>query len=453
MLVGILGMAAAIAIMIIGAYRGLKSIPLTLLAGFVVMITNGLPIWTSLSTVYAPGFGNVIASYFFIFVASAIYAIVMEKTGCAAAIGYKFIDWFGTKNVVMVGILFVGLLTYGGVNLFVVIYATLPILFIMLREANLPRHLTILCLGVGSSTITMTTLPGTPALTNVIPGQFLGTPLTSAPVFSLILAAMFFGLCVVYINFAVKDARNKGEVWTYPEGYDKSLLEIDRSQLPPAHVALTPIIVLIVFILASSFLRDTLNLGYAKDAGLLATLAMCIATVLCILLNWGKIKEIGGMGALKEMFGEGSLNGISAIIGLASVVAFGTLVSASHAFQDVVAFAMSLELSPYYKGVVATSIVSLITGSSSGGVRIALSNISEYLLSSGANMEVMHRCMAMAADSLDSLPHAGGIFLMFSLVGVTHKEAYKHGWWTTCVIPTIMVIIAAVAATILWPAV
>jgi hypothetical protein len=61
--------------------------------------------------------------------------------------------------------------------------------------------------------------------------------------------------------------------------------------------------------------------------------------------------------------------------------------------------------------------------------------------------------MAMAADSLDSLPHAGGIFLMFSLVGVTHKEAYKHGWWTTCVIPTIMVIIASIAATIIWPAV
>jgi len=447
----IIGLIAAIAVLIIGAYRGMEAIPLTLLATFVVMLTNGLPIWTTLSTAYAPGFGSVIASYFFIFVSSAIYAVIMEKTGCASAIGYQFIDWFGTKHVMLICILFVGLLTYGGVSLFVVLFATMPVMFILFREAGLPRHLLMLVIAVGSGTITMTTLPGSPSLTNVIPSQFLGTPMTAAPVFSLIMAAIFFGGCMLYANIAEKIARKNGETWSYPKDYDPTMLEIDRSTLPGAATSFLPIIFLIAFIVGSSLFRDQLDLAYAKDATLLTTLAMTIATVLCIVLNMGKLKEIGGVSAVKEMFGEGAINGVRATFGLASVVAFGGVVSSTVAFQNIVAWVLALEMSPYLKGVSATVVISAITGSSSGGIRLTLQNISEYLLGSGANMEVMHRCMAISADALDSLPHSSGIFMMLSLLGLKHKEAYKHVWWTTCVVPIFVTILAVACAMIFWP--
>lgn len=87
----------------------------------------------------------------------------MDESGCATAIGYKFIDWFGRKNIMLVTISSSRVLTYGGVSLFVVVYAVAPIMFLLFKEANLPRHLTMACLIVGSATYTMTTLPGTPS--------------------------------------------------------------------------------------------------------------------------------------------------------------------------------------------------------------------------------------------------------------------------------------------------
>ena len=45
------------------------------------------------------------------FACSALYAKLMDELGCATAIGYKFIDWFGCKNIMLVTILIVSVLT------------------------------------------------------------------------------------------------------------------------------------------------------------------------------------------------------------------------------------------------------------------------------------------------------------------------------------------------------
>jgi hypothetical protein len=47
--IAILGMFAAIGVMIIGAYRNMKPIPLTVLAAIVVIITNRLEFWPALA--------------------------------------------------------------------------------------------------------------------------------------------------------------------------------------------------------------------------------------------------------------------------------------------------------------------------------------------------------------------------------------------------------------------
>ncbi|MDL2219317.1 GntP family permease [Ruminococcaceae bacterium OttesenSCG-928-O06] len=438
-------MIAAIAVMIIGAYRGIKAIPLTILAAIVVIVTNGLPVWQSLSTTYAGGFGGVVASYFFIFISSAVYALIMEKTGCATAIGYKLVDWFGTKHVMLVSILFVSILTYGGVSVFVVIFATMPILFILFREAGLPRHAVIAPFAVGSSTYATTTLPGTPALTNVIPSQLLGTPMTAAPVFSIVLAIIMFVLCYLYCIQLEKKCKAKAELWTYPAGYDASVLEVDRTTLPGIGVAFAPIILLIAFIVGGSIFRSTFT--FANDAALLTTLAMIFATLLCILLN---IKNLS-ITSVKDIIGQGSLNGISAIVGLASVVAFGGVVSSSPAFQEIVTWVLGLDMSPYVKGAFSTAVFAGITGSSSGGVRIMLNAMGDYFMASGVNLEVLHRLVAVAAGTFDSLPHASGIFLVMAMMGLTHKEAYKHFFWITVIIPLIITVIGTVAAMVIWP--
>ncbi|MDL2219501.1 GntP family permease [Ruminococcaceae bacterium OttesenSCG-928-O06] len=441
---GIVGMILAIVVMIVLAYKGFTAVPLTLIASAIVIITNGLPIWSSYSGTFAGSFGNVMTGYFFIFVSSAVYAKLMELSGVATAIAYKFIDWFGTKRVMLVSALIVSVLTYGGISLFVVIFAVTPILFLLFKEANLPRHLIIAPYMMGATTYTMTCLPGSPQLTNVIPSQYLGTPLTAAPVFGIIMAILMFGCTYWYCLYAEKKARAKGEVWSYPDNYNKLAFEVDRSTLPSAGAAFAPIIVLIAIIVAGSQLQSVIPM--AKDSTLLTTVAMMVASILCCILNW---KRLGGA-VVRDAAGTGAMNGITAIISLAAVVAFGSVVSSSPAFQTVIAWVIGVDMSPYFKSVFATAVVSGITGSSSAGLRICLENMAEYYIGSGGNLQILHRLMAIASGSLDTLPHVSGIFLVLSSLGLTHKTGYRHVFIVSVAIPAALSILGALAISFIY---
>lgn len=81
----------------------------------------------------------------------------------------------------------------------------------MFQEADLPRHLIAAVLFAGSCTFTMTCLPGSPQLTNIIPSQYLGTPLTAAPVFGYIAAVAMFLMDYAYCQYCAVRARKNGE--------------------------------------------------------------------------------------------------------------------------------------------------------------------------------------------------------------------------------------------------
>ena len=258
-MIGIIGLLAAIAIMIIGAYKGLAALPLSLLAALVVILSNGMPVWESYASYYMGGYAGTYSSYLLIFIFSALYAKFMDSFGCATAVGYKLIDWFGKKNVILVSVLITSVLTYGGVSLFVCIFVVGPIMFLLFKEANLPRHLTVACLVIGSSTYTMTSLPGTPALTNIIPTQFLGTKMTAAPILGILCSIAMFVMCMVYARLQEKKAIAAGEGWTYPAHMNTGAYEIaDRSTLPAAWKSFLPMIVLILFIIIGGrFISDS----------------------------------------------------------------------------------------------------------------------------------------------------------------------------------------------------
>ncbi|MCL2758648.1 MAG: GntP family permease [Treponema sp.] len=456
--VGIIGFIAAIAVMIIGAYRGMKPITLTILASFVVILTNGMEIWPALARVpafdeplvrggYAFGFGRAINSFFFLFVASSIYAVIMDRTGCTGSIGKQMVKWVGTKNVMVAVYFFTVILTYGGVNLFVVFFAALPIAYVMFKEANLPRALIMAPMGAGGAGITMTTLPGTPSLTNIIPGreEFLGTGMGSAPVFSLILAVIIVTLTLFYFRYAEKAARKNNEQFTFPVNFDASALTGEKADLPHPVLAFIPIVFLPLFILGSFALKAP----YAADPIQLTVLAMVIGAVLCMALNF---KKVNGA-AFKQWTTDGASNGLMSLMALAAILGFGAVVQSAPAFQSVISWVMGLDLSVYFKALVSTGVISGIVGSSSGGAQIVMENLTPHFLAAvenGANIEVLHRILAMSAGTLDTLPHVSAIFVFLGVLSCSHKEAYKYLFWGTLVIPTFVTILAVISATIIW---
>ncbi len=422
-MIGIIGLIVAIAILAFFAYKGVGALPLTLLAGFVVILTNRMDLWTSYSDYYLSGYVGFFKSYFLIFASSALYAKVMEDSGAAISIGYKFVDWFGKKNAVLVIFVATAVLTYGGISLFVVIFAVLPIIMVLFKEADIPRRLAAGCLGAGAATFTMTTLPATPQLTNVIPTKFLGTPLTAAPVLSIIAAILQFILLYYYLKWEEKRLRAAGEHFSYIEGQDVSQYQVDRSQLPSAILSFIPLVLLIVMIVTMKKI--------IPNATTLVVVAMCTATALAIAMNWPRLKD------KLSTINKGLASAIPAIASPCAVVAFGSLVQQSPSFTKIVEWITNFHMNPYLTGTAATAIISGITGSSSGGLQITLQTFSQQFIDSGANLEILHRLIAIAAGSLDSLPHSSGIFLTMAILGLTHKSGYRFFFFATVLIPLI----------------
>ena len=82
------------------------------------------------------------------------------------------------------------ILTYGGVSLFVVVFAVYPFAAEMFRQSDIPKRLIPGTIALGAFTFTMDALPGTPQIQNIIPTTFFKTT-TYAAAWLGIIGAIF----------------------------------------------------------------------------------------------------------------------------------------------------------------------------------------------------------------------------------------------------------------------
>lgn len=428
-MLGVIGLILAIVALIVFAYKGLGALPLAILGALIAILFNGMPVWTTFAEQFAPGYAGAFTSYLLLFVASALYAKFMDISGLATSIGYKMVDWFGTKHVVLVGILIVGVLTYSGVSLFVVIFAVAPILFMMFQEADLPRHLTAICFSAGSSTFTMTCLPGSPQLSNVVATEYLGTTLNAAPVMGIICGAALFVMCWAYGEWATKKARERQETWT---PMDNAMEAKKRDEVPEAWKGFLTVVVLLATIIIGSHL--------GVNATLIAVAAMLVGCVLVVILSFGQFQDTNWI----KLISDGMQSGVGSIGGIAAILGFGAVVRTTPAYQTIIDWCLGLNINPLILAVVVTCVICAITGGSSSGQRIMYETMAPVFISSGANLGVLHRLIAIASGSLDTLPHSSGLFVVYQVLGLTHKDAYRHTFATSVVAPLCVTIVATV---------
>ena len=103
------------------------------------------------------------------------------------------------------------LVTYGGVSLFVAFFVLAPMAQALFRAADIPRRLMPAAIALGTSTFTMSALPGTPAIQNAIPMPFFGTTPFAAPGLGIIASAIMLGFGLWWLQRAEAAARRAGE--------------------------------------------------------------------------------------------------------------------------------------------------------------------------------------------------------------------------------------------------
>ena len=107
---------------------------------------------------------------------------------------------------------------------------------------------------------------------------------------------------------------------------------------------------------------------------------------------------------------------------------FGAIIAALPGFV-IVAGSLQGISNPLLNEAITINILAGITGSSSGGMSIALGAMADQFVaaanSAGIPLEVLHRVASMAAGGMDTLPHNGAIITLLTVTGLTHREAYK----------------------------
>ncbi|MBN2516269.1 MAG: GntP family permease [Deltaproteobacteria bacterium] len=430
-MLGVIGVLVAIALVIYLAFRGWSIIPASLLCSLVVILTNGAEIWPSLSGSYAEGFKYFIGAFFLIFIFGSLFGKVMGDSGSANAISYKLLNVFGAKRALLVIILSTAILTYGGVNVFVVIFTIYPIAVVLFKEADMPKRLIAGAVALGAGTFSMTALPGTPAIQNLIPAQVLGTPATAAPILGIVASIIMFSLGFWYLSWQSKVAGAKNEHFVPGPNDDMQRLSLtDTEKLPDWKLSFLPLICVIGLIVVLKKIHPI----YA------VTIALAAGSLLTYVLFWTRIES-----PLKTL-NLGISDSVMALLNTAAIVGFGFVVKNVVAFKSFMHFALSLPFPPLASAACAVNIMAGITGSASGGLTIFMKTMGPAYMNMGIAPDVLHRICSVASGGLDSLPHSGAVITMLMVMGLTHKEGYKDLGVVTVIFPifaTIVIILLA----------
>ncbi|MGE8539091.1 MAG: GntP family permease, partial [Acinetobacter sp.] len=189
------------------------------------------------------------------------------------------------------------------------------------------------------------------------------------------------------------------------------------------------------------------NLDPTKQTGLWAlVIALVVACLSLILLRLGKWNN------LKETVNKGALGSMLPIFNTASEVGYGAVIASLAGFVIIRDMVLNVSSNPLISEAIAMNILAGITGSSSGGMSIALSTLGEDYLAmataAGINPELLHRIAALAAGCLDTLPHSGAVITLLAICGMTHKQSYGNVAMCTVAIPMVSVVVAITLGTL-----
>jgi len=429
---------ASLALLMFVAYRGFSVIlfaPIAALAA--VLLTDPHDILPVYSGLFMHKMVFFVENYFPIFLLGAVFGKVIEISGFAQSIVAAVVRVVGKKKAILSIVIVGALLTYGGVSLFVVVFALYPFSAEMFRACGIPKRLIPATLILGGATFTMDCLPGTPAIQNIIPTTFFHTTSYAAPILGLIGAVLIFTGGMIYLEWRCRKLQAQGE--DYGTGHINEPEHIPDSGLVNPWLAISPLF--LVGILNFLFtklipiwyppsidvkmnsLTPAFNIKIASVLGVWSVEAALSIAILFVCITAFK--------TINTKFADGSKAAIGgallATMNTASEYGYGSVIAALPGFL-VIRDALSHIPNPLINEAVTINVLAGVTGSASGGMGIALAAMADHFIAaanaSGIPLEVLHRVAAMSSGGMDSLPHNGAVITFLAICGLTHKQSY-----------------------------
>lgn len=457
---GLLGIFLSLILLMYLAYRGINVLILApLLALLAVVMSGDLPILATYTQVFMNSLGGYVITYFPLFLLGAIFGKVMADSGAARSIAEWIVDRLGAQRAVLAVVLSCGVLTFGGVSLFVVAFAVYPIANALFRRADIPKRLLPAAIALGSFTFTMTAFPGTPAIQNAIPMPFFGTNVFAAPLLGTLAGVIMLAGGTMWLNRRARAAGAEGYGDHPATAADATLPE--DADLPPFALAILPVVSVIVLnAVLTWFVFPNMSADYLAEprygettlssvAGIWAIIVSLVASILLAVgLNLRRFAN------LRESVNSGTMGSLLPIFNTASEVGYGAVIASLPAFALIRDAVLGLfPNNPVASLSVAVNVLAGITGSASGGMSIALNTLGEQFATmgqeQGISMELMHRVTALSSGGFDALPHNGAVITLLAITGLTHKKSYPDIFVVAVLIPVIALITVIVLGTVL----
>jgi len=455
---GFLGILLGLALLVWLAFRGWSVLLLAPAAALLAAALAGEPLLAHWTQTFMGSGARFIAQFFPLFLLGAVFGKLMDDSGSVRAIADFMTQQLGPSRAMLTVVLAGAIVTYGGVSLFVAFFVLVPMGQALFRAAAVPHRLIPAAITLGTSTFTMSALPGTPAIQNAIPMPFFGTTPLAAPGLGVIAAAIMLGFGLWWLGRAETAARRKGE------GYGKAApvpvdaaaddqtvrerattaREFDPAEIhhgwhsnepPSVMLAALPLLVVVsVNVLMSLLVLPRLDVSFLAEerwgatslsavGGVWAVVtALAAAIVTVVAVNRRRLP------ALRETLDAGANASVLPVLSVASLVGFGAVVAALPAFGMVRDWLLSIEGGPLVSVAVATNVLAALTGSASGGLTIALDALGATYMriaaESGIDPALLHRIAVIGAGTLDSLPQNGAVVTLLAVCGSTHRESY-----------------------------
>jgi H+/gluconate symporter-like permease len=457
--VAIFGICLSLGLLMYLAYRGINVLLLAPLMALLAVIFNGGTAPQLLLGTYTQLFmvelGKYLAKFFPLFMLGALFGKVMDDSGSARVIAQQIARWAGQKQALLAIVLACGVLTYGGVSLFVVAFAVYPIAKSLFREQNIPKRLIPGAIALGSFTFTMTALPGTPAIQNAIPTAYFHTTPYAAPGLGTIGGLIMFAGGMLWLNRRAARAHAAGE--GYGQHNDRSEATAEPGTADPGFtVALIPILLVIgLNFVFSHWVIPALDTGFLSQpkyggikvgsvAGIWSiVLAVACATLVAFIANRRRLVNIA------DTINKGTLGSMLPVMNTSSEVGYGGVISALPAFVAVRDGMTSLTSDPVVSIAITVNVLAAVTGSASGGLSIAMASLGDYYLNlaqaAHVSPEIMHRIASMSSGGFDCMPHNGAVITLLAICGLTHRESY----FDIFVVASTITVIAGICVIIL----
>ncbi|KGC05604.1 citrate transporter family protein [Burkholderia cepacia] len=404
-----------------------------------------------------------VKNFFPVFMLGAVFGKIMEESGMAKSIAHALIQSLGPRRAILSAVLSAAILTYGGVSMFVVVFAVYPFAAALFREANIPKKLVPASIVLGAFTFTMDSLPGSPQIQNIIPTKFLGTTIYAGPYLGTFIAIVMFATGMLWLTHRAKTAYKKGE------GYgDHTLNEptANTSKLPSWQISLLPLLAVLVINYLGNKVVDwnpavlnpiidmKLPLAATSVKTVISTWSLIIAVAVGIVIAGSVGIFTMSKGSMSKAISAGAVGSLLAIMNVASEVGYGNVISALPGFKSIIASIMAMKIggdNPLASMAVTINIICGITGSASGGVSIALDLFSKMWLdwANAVHMspEILHRFASIASGGFDTGPHNGAVITLLAVCGLTHKQAYPDIFAIT-ILKILMVVIALIFVSV-----